>query len=290
MRVVERRDLQLYLFHRICDPKFLSDNDLGAIDRYLKAGGNEQNLSVRALLLAGEISRLFEEYSFSRRDLLKAWNQGSTPFQTSEQAATRALWRACFDDSFGLRGLTSMPDPGRQLDMFSGEKGAKAGTCMMLVDAIQALGKDLCVPREIHVFGQSYLASSFIEIYQMLAQGSEVYVYALNPCVEFWEDVRTSRLATLELEAIQRDAGINEMALSSDDPFGLMNPQDNPALRLWGRPGREYIHLLNEATAGDFASWASSILPGNEIHYSPAFSAMCSRASPRCQVRSMRYW
>ena len=180
---------------------------------------------------------------------------GSTPFQTSEQAAwQRALWRACFDDSFGLRGLTSMPDPGRQLDLFSGEKGAKAGTCMMLVDAIQALGKDLCVPREIHVFGQSYLASSFIEIYQMLAQGSEVYVYALNPCVEFWEDVRTSRLATLELEAIQRDAGINEMALSSDDPFGLMNPQDNPALRLWGRPGREYIHLLNEATAGDFVS------------------------------------
>ena len=71
---------------------------------------------------------------------------------------------------------------------------------MMLVDAIQTLGKDLRVPQEIHVFGQSYLASSFIEIYQMLAQRCEVYVYALNPCVEFWEDVRTSRLATLNLK------------------------------------------------------------------------------------------
>ena len=255
MRVVERRDLQLYIYHRICDPTFLSKNELSAVERYLKAGGNDQNISVRALLLAGEISRLFEEYSFSRRDLLKSWNQGTTSFQTLEQAAwQRALWRSCFDEGFRLRDLASAPPSSDQLDLFSGKGRANLAPCMMLVDAIQMLGKDLRVPQEIHVFGQSYLASSFIEIYQMLAQRCEVYVYALNPCVEFWEDVRTSRLATLELEATQRDIDIDETTISADDPFGLMNAQDNPALRLWGRPGREYIHLLNEATAGDFAS------------------------------------
>ena len=38
----------------------------------------------------------------------------------------------------------------------------------------------------------------------------------------------------------------------SIDPFNLEAAGDTPALRLWARPGREYIRMLNELTECDF--------------------------------------
>ena len=41
---------------------------------------------------------------------------------------------------------------------------------------------------------------------------------------------------------------------AAEDPFGLDTAGENAALRLWGKPGREYIRLLNELTDCDFDS------------------------------------
>src|SRR5262249_7696961 len=37
-----------------------------------------------------------------------------------------------------------------------------------------------------------------------------------------------------------------------EDPFELAAPGDTRALQLWGRPGREYVRMLNELTECDF--------------------------------------
>ena len=37
--------------------------------------------------------------------------------------------------------------------------------------------------------------------------------------------------------------------------INLEDPDDTPALRLWGRPGREYIRLLNQLTDCEFESY-----------------------------------
>src|SRR5258708_16109619 len=84
-----------------------------------------------------------------------------------------------------------------------------------------------------------------------LGAAGDVRIYALKPCREFWEDVDTSRRGTLAGWAHRADrvgARIDE----SEDPFALNAISDSPALRLWGRPGREYIRVLNELSECDF--------------------------------------
>jgi exodeoxyribonuclease V gamma subunit len=61
-----------------------------------------------------------------------------------------------------------------------------------------------------------------------LAARTEVFVYALNPCRELWEEGGPGPVPP---------AG-------PDDPFGLLRDGENEPLQRWGRPGRENIRLL----------------------------------------------
>jgi exodeoxyribonuclease V gamma subunit len=80
--------------------------------------------------------------------------------------------------------------------------------------------KKLGLPSELHLFGLSYVARVFQGLLQALASACELHVYTLNPCMEFWED--------------------------------KLEDADTPALRLWARPGRENVRLLNELSQCDF--------------------------------------
>ena len=121
---------------------------------------------------------------------------------------------------------------------------------MLLPDALTHLPPSaLHLPGQLHVFGLSYVARSFYKLFGELAEKTHVLVYTLNPCMEYWEDVpsgwnlghakrfekRSAEQSTLFLEAEQ---------VGDDSP---------PALRAWGRPGRDNIHLLNMLTQCDFA-------------------------------------
>ncbi len=84
-----------------------------------------------------------------------------------------------------------------------------------------------------------------------LGQLIELHIYALNPCLEFWEDVQSP--AGIERDRwVRRRQKLGIELQGAADPFGLDGGGDNPALRLWARPGREYIRLLNELTDCDF--------------------------------------
>ncbi|HUH00608.1 MAG TPA: exodeoxyribonuclease V subunit gamma, partial [Kofleriaceae bacterium] len=76
----------------------------------------------------------------------------------------------------------------------------------------------LALPPRIYVFGFSYLAPAYYRIFSKLADRGELWCYALNPCREFWED-SAGRGQPVETE--------------------------QPALRLWGRPGRENVRALD---------------------------------------------
>src|SRR5207249_3915182 len=69
------------------------------------------------------------------------------------------------------------------------------------------------------------------------------------PCREFWADVRSGGA---ELRQRWGDVGPPEEAIAGDDPFGLLRDGDTPALRLWGRPGRENVRLLDALTVYNF--------------------------------------
>ena len=135
---------------------------------------------------------------------------------------------------------------------------------MLLPDAFEAI-EDLqlkaSMPDMLHVFGSSYAGNAYADIFARLGALGDIRIYALNPCREFWEDVDTSRRSALAGWAHRQDK-VGDKIAESEDPFSLNGSSDPPALRLWGRPGREYIRLLNELSQCDFAPLFSDPVSG----------------------------
>ncbi|MFO0662055.1 MAG: exodeoxyribonuclease V subunit gamma [Polyangiaceae bacterium] len=101
--------------------------------------------------------------------------------------------------------------------------GARAW--QLLPDAFEQADLDrLRLMGPLHVFGLAEASPAWMTMLRKLGAATEVAIYAFTPCNEFWEDVDRS---------------------SSDD---------TPALRFWGRPGRELIRALSEAKGGDLIS------------------------------------
>ncbi|MCA9525642.1 MAG: exodeoxyribonuclease V subunit gamma, partial [Myxococcales bacterium] len=171
-------------------------------------------------------------------------------------------WRQLFDDDGALRVALPPPPLEAQVGQLGLFAAAPTTRSMLLADAVAAASRrGLALPEAVHVFGLSYVAPAFAEIFARLAATGPLHVYAINPCMEFWEDVeqadeslrraaqgrlvhRGDKLDGFDLDASQ----IGGLPQDFADPFELDRPGDTPALRLWGRPGREYVRLLNQLT------------------------------------------
>jgi exodeoxyribonuclease V gamma subunit len=225
---------------------------LAPVHDYLHAAGSApEAVERRRCQLATELARLFDEYALSRPELLAAWASGRSGLGDADPAALameawqRPLWRAIH----GPDGLVA-------------RRSAREGVGWMplpdLVTAAAARGFG-AAERAVHVFGLSYMATGYHRMLAALGRSRQVRIYTLNPCREFWEDVETAgelrrrlkregRLAAFPRGREARQPGL---ALD-DDPLGLGGEGETLALRLWGRPGRENVRLLNQLTDGDF--------------------------------------
>ena len=92
----------------------------------------------------------------------------------------------------------------------------------------------------------------------------DLHVYALNPCLEFWEDVEGANTIGRD-RFVRRGHKVGEALERVEDPFSLDASGENAALRQWGKPGREYIRLLNELTDCDFDSHFKHPPPGTML-------------------------
>ncbi len=107
--------------------------------------------------------------------------------------------------------------------------------------------------RKIHIFGLSYF-SHFHQraLTEKCSQYRDIHVYALNPCMEFWENLQSVWEKKQELREkldryrkyFQEDTQISKADLEAGEL--IRNEEENPFLQAWGRPGRENIRLLNE--------------------------------------------
>lgn len=233
-RILSAARLQAGLLQALGDRAFLAGPGLDAVRDYLAgdAGG------MKRVQLASELAKLFEEYHHGRPEWIRAWREdrrapGADPAREPWQ---RALWRravACVDAA-----------------------GAPHET---LEEAVRAgrLGKAE-LPCAFFVFGFSHVAQAYHAVFRALGEqpGTELHLYALNPCAEFWEDLRTEReRAQARPRRDEARLGPARLQAAPEDPdedlyrLSLEGPE---ALRRWGRPGRENIRLLNEASGCDF--------------------------------------
>jgi exodeoxyribonuclease V gamma subunit len=251
----------LALFH---DERRLALADLAPARTWLAAGGGAPDaLDLRRAQLAAELARLFDEYAFARPELLRAWRAGKSledapgapdDDKRAEEAWQRATWLALFGrgGAFDRRGRA---EGKRYLDLPS----------FFESDAARALK----APRATYVFGLSYVARFYRGVFSALGRAGGVFIYALNPCREFWEDLddgRAKRVRAAEQTRFPRRRAREQLSLlpSEGPPGGAPEtsaPDDPAALVLWARPGRENIKLLNDLADCDFSPRFADPLP-----------------------------
>jgi exodeoxyribonuclease V gamma subunit len=160
VELVDRDRVQgelLALFH---DPGALSGEALGAVRDYL-AGAEGDALDRKRVQLAGAVAGLFDEYTFTRPEMLAAWRAGQLAGDVDPalQSWQRALWRALHGPGGVLagRGALSLPE------LFA-----------------QTPERDLRAP-PAHLFGISYVARLYGPIFAKLGRVTDLWVYSLSP-------------------------------------------------------------------------------------------------------------
>ncbi|MDP1832188.1 MAG: exodeoxyribonuclease V subunit gamma [Geothrix sp.] len=205
LRLLDRPALQGQLLALFEDPALLAET---GFDGYLAgdAGGR------KAAQLSGRLARLFEEYLLSRPDWMARWEAGRPASEDPREGPQRRLWQAL---RIRLKGgphqWISLPE--------------------YFESGLLAQGR---FPDRVFAFGLSQMARTYHEGFRRLGAIRPVDLYVLNPCGEFWEDVRGPRETAPE-----------------EDPYGLLL-EEHLGLQRWGRPGRENIHLLNDLVDCDF--------------------------------------
>jgi len=241
VRVIEVPRLQVLLFECLRSEALRTDSALRSVREYVMAANPSSDAiaELRLFELTGRIAHLFQEYSISRAPMLSAWSSASVPDKFEEEAWQRRLWAALFDRDGCAR--TSWT-------------GDSQHRWMLLPQALASISDDRlrdALPPALHVFGLASPGRIFLEIFARLGRLTNLLVYALNPCMEFWEDVDTSAAARCSTWH-HRGKRIGQALDDREDPFELVAPGDTRALQLWGRPGREYVRMLNELTECDF--------------------------------------
>jgi exodeoxyribonuclease V gamma subunit len=243
-KVLDASGLQIAIFEYLRQSLNAHEADLEPLQRYLStADGDPSERAVRLFQLSARVAWLIREYSTSRRAMLDRWHRGTT--LTNPRLLEAERWQRCIYLSLFESDGTLRPEwTSRIFD--EPQTGAKWSLLPYAFAALDDRRLRDVVPARLHVFGIGYAGPEFIRIFARLGKVADLHLYTINPCREFWEDVRNRNGA--------RPPRIGPLFIDgAEDPFGLTSAgDDNLALRYWGRAGREYIRLLNELTECDF--------------------------------------
>ena len=258
LRIVDRDVIEgelLALFH---DGKRLALAELAPVRGYLDPEDGDRNaLDRRRAQLAAQLAELFDEYAYSRPEMLAAWKKGGLIAGWDEplQRWQRELWLALF----GRAGTLSGRDTATLPDFFE-----------------RTPPTSLRVAGPAHVFGISFVARLYRSIFASLARATSLFVYTLNPCRELWEDVQPVRRSSP-----RRRASSRQLALAlGDDAAAARRPRRlSTRIHCWrcgAGPGATAFASTTSCPTATFTS-ASRIRP-------PAWRR--PRCWPRCSGRS----
>jgi len=208
--------------------------------RYLRSNNGHPRADVenRCWQLAGELSRLFQEYEYHRSDMIQRWCDGHASSDAMEFCQqwlynqVRTLAKR-IGPVIG-RNLVTMTEYARRLFPTPSSPHATSPD--------QRLA-------HIHFFGLSQISPFHIELLSRLKAGYEIHIYSLNPSREYWEDIQTPA----EKKWIDRK-NVSRLKFSQKEwaEGDLFAPVDHELLSAWGKPGRENIRLLCQLTDYDF--------------------------------------
>ena len=221
----------------------------GAVSGYLRDGDPRKRLD-----LADRLARVFDQCLLYRKDWILGWERGETPHWQARlwQSLTamdgpegavhwvRALGR--FTDEFrtkyrgrrdaslaagALRALASEPSSHLRAGAAPSHVRGAAPT-PGAEDGRRPPGW----PRRASLFVVPALSTSYLELLCEAAQAIDIHLFLLNPCREYWGDIRSRR------EIGHRAEGA--------DPDTRYLTEGNELLAAWGRAGRDGFDALVE--------------------------------------------
>jgi len=179
-------------------PGFLKRHEFAPVRHYLEGDGD----GLKRLQLAGRIADTFDQYTVFRPEMLLQWeeNQGGE--------WQELLWRELASRGGEHRARL-------RLHFFQRLAGLKPG--------------EGALPERITVFGISYLPRYHMEILAAVAGRSEVNLFLLSPCREYWGDIVPAR------EKARRNMEEREYLV-----------EGNPLLASLGKLGRDFSEMVME--------------------------------------------
>jgi exodeoxyribonuclease V gamma subunit len=174
--VADSSSLQAMALAQILDPRVLACPEFAPVWTYLHGAGDAADpIDLRRVQLASRVGRLFEQYSYSRGDLLAAWRDGLGlgPSVAETERWQRRMWLGMFGPD-GMAGRRASPERGR---------------IVPLCEAVAAFDPvPSALPAAVHVVLFPHVARAFHVLFERLSRSTEVCIYALSPCEGFWED------------------------------------------------------------------------------------------------------
>jgi exodeoxyribonuclease V gamma subunit len=185
-----------------------------AVRFYLSRGGD-----VARYELARRLAVAFGQYALHRPQWVLAWERGQTaPISgaAEDEAWQAEIWRRTFADG-AIRHRARL--------------AAELATA--LLDP-RGVARRKAWHERISLFGIPALPPSTLAVFEGLATRCDVHLFLLNPCREYWTDIRSRRESA-------RASGERE-------PNELHFDEGNPLLASLGGQGRELIALLQEVS------------------------------------------
>ena len=186
-----------------------------ALQGYLSEEGDD----LKRLQLAGRIADTFDQYLIFRPEMILNWEQGK------EDHWQARLWR----------------------DLVQGrENQHRAALARIFLEKLKVglTAGSVALPERITVFGISALPKFHLHMLQALAQSTQVNLYLMNPCQEYWGDILSTREIKRKMSRIKQ---------AKPEPGELHFEKGNSLLNSMGPLGRDFFELLHEF---DFEEWS----------------------------------
>ncbi|MDR0735483.1 MAG: exodeoxyribonuclease V subunit gamma [Zoogloeaceae bacterium] len=191
--------------------------------------------------LAEKIATLFAAYIVYRPDYLEAWRQEKRALPPSASAAARAdeAWQAALWRRFAAEMTVSETHPAA--NFFAALEILRAAG----QDAAQAAG----VAAGVQVFCPLTLPPVYLDMLLRLAAWTDIHLYLLNPCREYWTELITAR------QRARREASGQGDYLDTRHPL----------LADWGRQTQAFMAMMLEYADGQAEETARFLSAKEEL-------------------------
>ncbi len=170
---------------------------------------------LKRLQLSNKLADIFDQYQVFRPEMIFRWEQGAKEDHYPEQWQAQ-IWRRLTKDQPNLH---------------------RARLQRELIKKIKTEPHQFALlPERIFIFGISYLPLFHLEAFVAFSQLSEINLFILNPCREYWGDIVSEK----QMQQIKK-----KYPRRSDMTAALHLAEGNRLLASMGAHGKNFFTLIN---------------------------------------------